>query len=447
MAGLSNAKTRTFVILFGTVILAGVGIAIMRSGNNGPADNLSKQGSQTAEIPSSIRSTPGSVVPEKYRELQEVENERRAQDALKKKSSAIPTIIGAIANDSNSPETLVDQAFGPKLEAGGAGFGKSAADKAREDQEARIKQQRDKLEQDRLAKEQADQAQRARLAAEALEKDRLAKAQADVQKLANQMKAYASGAYSDWNKISQQAYVRGELADKEYKIETLTTTTTTTQTPANATRITRSGSPSSRLRVAKPRLYIKAGSVLFGVLDTSVNSDEPGALLATVVSGKYTGAKMVGNFTHQAQQESVLINFTQMSIPKYAKSITVQAVAIDPDTARTALASDVDKHYLLRYGMLFASSFISGYGKAIASQGTTTTSPLTGATTSTTPPLSNKQIFEEALGEFGTQLGQATRPYFNTPYTVTVDQGTAVGILFLSDVELSSDMQVQGESQ
>lgn len=467
LAGLSNAKTRTFVILFGTVIAAGIAIAVMRSGNNSATDTLAQQGSQTVAVPSSIRSTPGSVVPEKYRELQQAENERRAQEALQKKTSAIPTIIGAIANDSgtgDNPEALLNDALkGPKLEAGanlqpgetgeggfagGGVFGKTAADKAREEQEAKIQAQKAKLEQDRLAKERAEQAERDRLAAEARERERLAQAQADVQKLANQMKAYAGGAYTEWNRITPQAYVRGELAEKEYK--TLETTTTETATQTNVTaqaahKITRAGSPSSQLRIPRQKFFVKAGTVLFGVLDTSVNSDEPGPILATVVSGKYAGSKLIGNFTHQPQQESVIINFTQMSIPKYTKSFSVQAVAIDPNTARTALASDVDKHYLLRYGSLFASSFISGYGKAIASQGTTTTSPLTGATTTTTPPLSNKDKLFEAIGEVGTQWGQQTRPLFNTPYTVTVDQGTSVGLLFLADLELSSDLQVQGE--
>jgi hypothetical protein len=54
--------------------------------------------------------------------------------------------------------------------------------------------------------------------------------------------------------------------------------------------------------------------------------------------------------------------------------------------------------------------------------------------------LDNKQIFEEALGELGTQWGQQIRPYFNsTPYTVTVDKGTSVGLLFLSDVEVTEE--------
>ncbi len=43
---------------------------------------------------------------------------------------------------------------------------------------------------------------------------------------------------------------------------------------------------------------IKAGTIMFAVLDTAVNSDEPGPILATMVSGKYKGAKLIGRLTN-----------------------------------------------------------------------------------------------------------------------------------------------------
>ena len=43
----------------------------------------------------------------------------------------------------------------------------------------------------------------------------------------------------------------------------------------------------------------------------------------------------------------------------------IQAVAIDPQTARTALAGQINNHYLLKYGTLFASSFLQGVGSSL----------------------------------------------------------------------------------
>lgn len=468
ISGLTNAKTRTLVLLFGGIIVIGVVIAVMRSKSTA-GNALSKQGSQSIGVPSDINAIPGSVVSEQYRDLQIADNERKAQLALKQKTSAIPTIIGAIAENPNAskgnqvaPDSL-DAAlktpglnqnkmqFGQAEEGGfntGAYMGKSARERELEAQEAKFKEQKDRMEKMRLDKERQERERQQQVR---FDQDQKAY-EAAVQRIAGQMKAYASGAYQEWNKFTPQAYVQGEKANQPYRsaaelaaeaaskeVKTVVTnkdgSTTTTTTKVSKADQTGKFSP-----IKKPKIFIKAGTVLFGVLDTSINTDEPGPVLATIVSGKYQGSKVLGTLSHQAQQESVIVSFTQLSVPKRLQSIGIQAVAIDPDTARTALATDVNHHYLLRYGTLFASAFVSGYGKAIQQSGaTTTTSPLTGATTTTNPPLDNRQIFLTALGNVGTQWAQATRQMFDTPYTVTVDQGTGIGLLFLSDVDVSDE--------
>ncbi|MGD9592644.1 MAG: TrbI/VirB10 family protein [Candidatus Berkiella sp.] len=263
-----------------------------------------------------------------------------------------------------------------------------------------------------------------------------------MQKVAQQMKSYAGSAYAEWAKIPTQAYVQGALADKTFKRSSDATSASGGAKSSSGSSSSGSSPSAARFGNGKPspkKVFIKAGSILFGVLDTAVNTDEPGPVLATIVGGKYTGGKLIGTFTHQAQQTSLTMSFNQMTVPKRAKSFGVSVVAVDPDTARTALATDYDRHLLQRYGNLFLSSFLQGYGQAVSQQGTTTTSPLTGTTTTTTPPLDGKQQFYVAMGEVGKQWSQAIKPYFNTPYTVTVDQGSSVGLLFLSDVDVSDD--------
>ncbi len=456
ISGLSNSKTRTFVILFGAVIVVGIGIAVLRGGKKSE-DMLSKQGSQAIAVPSSIRATPGNAVPEKYQELQKAENERRVQEAIQKKTSAIPTIIGAIAdttgkenpdalaidaalkNQSNQ-KLLIGEAAEGGFAGGGMAFGKSPQEKAREAQEARMREQQARLDKQRADQERQKELDRQRKLAQQQEKEY----QAEVQRISNQMKSYVSGAYTEWSKYPAQQYVTGELANKQFKRSQPDFITTdnrgVTTTSGGATTITRPGSASSRVGApSRKKQFIKAGTILFAVMDTAVNSDEPGPVLATIVSGKFAGAKVMGSFQHAAQQESVIITFETLSLAKKDKTISIRAFAIDPDTARTALASDVNHHYLQRYGSLFASSFIQGYGQAVQSQGQTTTVSPFGSVTTTQPPLDNKQIFFAAMGELGKQWSAAIKPYFNTPYTVTVDQGASLGILFMGDVDFVED--------
>lgn len=182
---------------------------------------------------------------------------------------------------------------------------------------------------------------------------------------------------------------------------------------------------------------IKAGHIMFAVLDTGVDSDYPESpVMVTIVSGPYKGAKLMGKMVLTkgvaGQQDRVGLNFTVMNTDNWPKSKSVTAYGIDPDTARTVLASSVDYHYLKKYGAIMATSFLQGYGSAILSEGESTTGIF--GTSSTHPKLSPKNKIAVALGQIGQNLGSVTQNYTNIPPTVKVNAGVGLGILFMSDV-------------
>jgi intracellular multiplication protein IcmE len=176
---------------------------------------------------------------------------------------------------------------------------------------------------------------------------------------------------------------------------------------------------------------IKAGTIMFATLDTGINSDEESPILATIVQGKLKGTKLLGQF--KRVEKKVVLSFSVMSVPNLSNSLTVNAVAIDPDTARTAVASDVDSHYLLRYGTLFASSFMSGFGQAVSESGATVVDKSSGDTLITNPATSTQEKGMIALGEVGKQFGKQFGSLAHTPPTVKVDAGSGLGILFMAD--------------
>jgi intracellular multiplication protein IcmE len=182
---------------------------------------------------------------------------------------------------------------------------------------------------------------------------------------------------------------------------------------------------------------IKAGAILFGVLDTAINSDYPDSpIMVTVVMGPFKGAKLLGKIVTtkgvSGQMDRVTLNFTLMDYETWPKSKTVTSYAIDPDTARTVLASSVDYHYLMRFGAMIATSFLQGYSTAITNEGTSTTGIF--GTSETHPALSASNKIMVGLGQVGQTLGAATQNYINRPPTVRVDSGVSLGILFMSDV-------------
>jgi type IV secretory pathway VirB10-like protein len=178
---------------------------------------------------------------------------------------------------------------------------------------------------------------------------------------------------------------------------------------------------------------IKAGTILFAVLDTAVNSDYPDTpIMATIVQGPLKGAKLLGKLSLAEGQDRVSLNFNMMDKEDWEASKSVSAFAIDPDTARTVMASSVDYHYMKRYGAMMATSFLSGYSSAVTNAGNVTTGIF--GTSTTHPQLSPGNKIAVGLGQIGTNLTSQIQSYINTPTTVKVNSGVGLGILFMSEV-------------
>ena len=177
---------------------------------------------------------------------------------------------------------------------------------------------------------------------------------------------------------------------------------------------------------------------MYAVLDTSVNSDEPGPVLATIVSGRFRNGKLIGSFSLPANSQKLVLNFNRLSLKSAKNTISISAIAIDPDTARTSMASKTNNHYLLRYGSLFASSFLTGFGNAFQSAGTTINiGGTTGTGNISVAQGINRSVLENAvigLADVGKQWGTVSQQYFNTPPTVEIFSGTGMGILFTQDL-------------
>ena len=136
-----------------------------------------------------------------------------------------------------------------------------------------------------------------------------------------------------------------------------------------------------------------------------------------------------------------------MSVPNEQNSLGVSAVAIDPDTARTALASDVDHHYLQRYGSLFASAFLEGYGSAVQQSGSTVTNSIFGGSSTAYGSLSGIEEVAAGLGQVGQEWGSQLGDVLDRPNTIVVHSGVGLGILFLNDVTLDQQGVSQGIEQ
>lgn len=197
-------------------------------------------------------------------------------------------------------------------------------------------------------------------------------------------------------------------------------------------------------------IMIKAGSILFAVLDNSLNSDISGSpVMATIVTGKYRGAKLLGTFSRGGyDSEALVLRFSRMVLKSQDSSIGINAVAVSPKTAEAALASTVNHHYLTRFGSLFAAAFLQGFGNSYANY----QNPCVGTNNCFVdgniqrPSVTTKTAIYQGLGQIGTNAASIVGQNFNRPVTVTLKQGTAMGILFTDAVTNTPPKKAQPAS-
>lgn len=257
------------------------------------------------------------------------------------------------------------------------------------------------------------------------------KYQQEIQQRTSDMLSAATQLVQDWKKVETQVYTEGTEETKTSGGES--------SVPGAGTGAGANNQPVEQgASGAQNQAIIKTGDIMFAVLDTAVNSDEPGPILATIVTGKLKGSKLIGSFNLPSNADKMVITFNTMSIPGAEKTISISAYAIDPNTARTALSSRTNHHYLMRYGSLFASSFLQGFGNAFQSANTTITIGGTGGGNNITVANGvGRSTLENAvigLATVGKAWSQQAQQLFNTPTTVEVYSGTGLGILFTQDV-------------
>ncbi len=403
----SNFRTRSIIIvtlvILGLAILVGI-IRIIKFSSGTKADNTI---TALTSAPTG-KTVPGlSPTSPEYTQLQDQLNQQRLQEAAQTGGSSIPTITYQSPDTPNNSNADLGDGGNP------APAATAPVDPQVQALQQQVAQQNEQLQ--AVAQQQLQQA-----------------SQDKSQAMRNQ----AQKLLSAWSQSPNQQL---EMSADDGSDNTTM--------GGRGGRLGPDGKP-----LASAASLIKAGDIIFAVLDTQVNSDEPGPVMATLVLGPYKGAKLLGSLGNAKTlpgtngAESLILRFSVMSFKGFSRSIGISAVAIDPDTARTALASDVDHHYMLRYGSLFASSFLEGYGNAASQAGSSTTQNPDGSNFTQYPDASPKREVASGFGQVGTSWGQQIGQIFQRPNTITVDAGTGVGILFLTDVSQDSTTQTQNSA-
>lgn len=200
-----------------------------------------------------------------------------------------------------------------------------------------------------------------------------------------------------------------------------------------------SASSNTVATVKKANADIRAGDVKYAQLDTGVNTDDPdapGQVMATIhESGKFRGARLFGKLEQGDQySKTVGFHFTRMSVTGESVERTIDAWAIDPNTSRPAMASEVNNHYLSRGASIFIGSFLEGYSEGLLKGGQNQSVVTNGnSVTVQTDAYTNKQLVEIGVGNVGKRVASGIGQAANRPKTILVDRGLDMGIWFIQE--------------
>lgn len=187
--------------------------------------------------------------------------------------------------------------------------------------------------------------------------------------------------------------------------------------------------------VTPASVLIRAGTAVFATMDTAINSDFSGPVVATIRQGPYANARLIGS--KSLEYDSVVVRFNTISMPNGGPAIPVNAYAINlGDVSKfgtTGLEGDINYHAFTRYFLPAVLAFTQTYGYAASVQGTQT-STTTTATTQSTTPLSSKDRMVVALGGAVAPIAADIAQRSTRPVTVTMPANSEVGVLFSADV-------------
>lgn len=409
---MNNPKQRNMYLLGAGAVVVTLGLGFFIASKNNTQQVQSS--AQVEGVPGNVKAVPGSSNNPDYVQSVKNTNDKESAKAIQKGNSYIPTITSPNVNNASSLDEIA----------------------RRQQQEAEQKSKKE------AEKKKAEEEDRLRMEEETKKQQALIESQKPV--VVAQVASPQINQMSPVTPVAQKKYT-----DEDYLLIATLTSQWKNKKPseefdfAKQKGNSQSGSVNTANSVnpvttnnmnsnANLIPLAKAGTIFNAVIETAVNSDEESPVLARIVSGPLKGTRLIGTFKNLG--EKVAVVFNTANIPSLDKTIKLNAYAVDTNTSRTAMADDVNHHYFLRYGVLLATSFVSGYAQALAQSGSTSTPTLLGVST-TTPTYTPSQLNKVALGSLGAQVsGDIKQQYNNLKPTIYVNSGTAVGILLMDDL-------------
>jgi len=190
---------------------------------------------------------------------------------------------------------------------------------------------------------------------------------------------------------------------------------------------------------------IGADVIVPALITTAIDTDVTKFVMAEITGGKLKGATLRGTvlpLTQSGDVQDVGIKFTSMRFAD--KSYSIDAIALNENTANDALGGDIDRKVFSRYVMPILLASLSGASAYFTSLGTPATSLAVGTQTGNNAVIVNQnavtteQAMNQGIGSAANKTSQIATKIVEKqaaqPNRVTVPAMTTVGVIFNNSV-------------
>ncbi|WP_330544793.1 DotG/IcmE/VirB10 family protein (plasmid) [Aeromonas hydrophila] len=173
------------------------------------------------------------------------------------------------------------------------------------------------------------------------------------------------------------------------------------------------------------------GDTFIAFTESEVNSDTTTVIMSEIGSGPLAGAKVPLKVT----RVDGYVVFETLNLSWKRNSAPFKAIALDPGVvASNGFSTSTDRHILLRYGMLFASSFAEGAGELAQSAINNVT--VNGETVTTQSDAETKDYIIAGVGKVGQRVATVAERVFDTPPTVRVKKGQEMALVVIEPAQI-----------
>lgn len=361
---------------------------------------------KTSAMKRDVKSVPGGDASEAYREKMREKNRREAQRAQQEGESFMPSVAGNLSEKEHAIQIPNRQQEEKQPEDTGQEKKREPSLKKVRAMERRMKEMQERIRTLQQRQQSFSKLDRSRPGAP----DRTYE---------EKMRQYET----------QLARISDEMKERRtsHEIQVFAVSDDQGREPERA-GVCKSGVSGPGETGGGPDPEINSGDILYARNEILLNSDAPGPAHATVLSGDYKGAKLLGGF--KKQHNYLHLDFNRLILPD-GREYEIESVAIDPEIPASAVRSDVNRHILSRWGGLMAASFLAGFGEAARESGSQI-SHSDGESYKSYPEMDTTEQLWSAAGRVGEELSSILRRNFDRPSTVTLDPDTNIGVLILS---------------